>query len=46
MVTRSALQNAASIAKNILTTEAIVAEAPDKDGGGHGGGMPDMSGMM
>ena len=34
MVTRSALQNAASIAKNILTTEAIVAEAPDKDGGG------------
>src|SRR5207342_1805962 len=39
MVTRSALQNAASIAKNILTTEAIVAEAPDKDGGGAGGGM-------
>ena len=29
MVTRSALQNAASIGKNILTTEAIVAEAPD-----------------
>jgi chaperonin GroEL len=46
MVTRSALQNAASIAKNILTTEAIVAEIPDKDGGGGGGGMPDMSGMM
>ena len=46
MVTRSALQNAASIAKNILTTEAIVAEMPDKDGGGGGGGMPDMSGMM
>jgi len=45
MVTRSALQNAASIAKNILTTEAIVAEIPDKDAGG-GGGMPDMSGMM
>ena len=44
MVTRSALQNAASIAKNILTTEAIVAEVPDKDGGG-GGGMPDMGGM-
>ena len=36
MVTRSALQNAASIAKNILTTEAIVAEMPDKDGGGGG----------
>jgi chaperonin GroEL len=44
MVTRSALQNAASIAKNILTTEAIVAEAPDKNGNG-GGGMPDMGGM-
>jgi chaperonin GroEL len=46
MVTRSALQNAASIAKNILTTEAIVAEIPDKDGAGVGGGMPDMGGMM
>jgi chaperonin GroEL len=47
MVTRSALQNAASIAKNILTTEAIVAEVPEKDSGGAGGGgMPDMSGMM
>ncbi len=42
MVTRSALQNAASIAKNILTTEAIVAEIPDKT---NGGGMPDMGGM-
>jgi chaperonin GroEL len=47
MVTRSALQNAASIAKNILTTEAIVAEMPEKDGGGGmPGGMPDMGGMM
>src|ERR1700754_2172398 len=47
MVTRSALQNAASIAKNILTTEAIVAEVPEKESGGAaGGGMPDMSGMM
>jgi chaperonin GroEL len=46
MVTRSALQNAASIGKNILTTEAIVAEAPEKAGAGHGGGMPDMGGMM
>jgi len=45
MVTRSALQNAASIAKNILTTEAIVAEVPDKESAG-AGGMPDMSGMM
>ena len=35
MVTRSALQNAASIAKNILTTEAIVAEPPEKDGRRH-----------
>jgi len=47
MVTRSALQNAASIAKNILTTEAIVAEIEDSNGGGMpGGGMPDMGGMM
>ncbi len=45
MVTRSALQNAASIAKNILTTEAIVAEVPEKEGAGMpGGGMPDMIG--
>src|SRR6478735_1453828 len=43
MVTRSALQNAASIAKNILTTEVIVVDAPEKNGGG--GGMPDMGGM-
>jgi chaperonin GroEL len=34
MVTRSALQNAASIAKNILTTEAIVAEVPEPAAGG------------
>src|SRR6201995_3529112 len=47
LVTRSALQKAASIAKNILPTEAIVAELPDKnDGGGGMGGMPDMGGMM
>jgi chaperonin GroEL len=44
MVTRSALQNAASIAKNILTTEAVVAEAPEKAAAG--AGMPDMGGMM
>jgi chaperonin GroEL len=44
MVTRSALQNAASIAKNILTTEAVVAEPPDKTPAAAGmpGGMPDM----
>jgi chaperonin GroEL len=42
-VTRSALQNAASIAKNILTTEAIVADIPEPAPAG--GGMPDMGGM-
>ncbi len=39
MVTRSALQNAASIAKNILPTECIVADKPEPAGAG-GGGMP------
>ncbi len=43
VVTRSALQNAASIAKNILTTEAIVAEPPEE--GGAMPAMPDMGGM-
>ena len=48
MVTRSALQNAASIAKNILMTERIVAEPPKKAGARMGGmgGMGDMGGMM
>jgi chaperonin GroEL len=46
MVTRSALQNAASIAKNILTTEAVVAEPPEKTPAAAGAGMPDMGGMM
>ena len=40
-VTRSALQNAGSIAALFLTTEAVIADAPEKGGGG-GGGMPDM----
>ena len=41
-VTRSALQNAASIAALFLTTEAVVADKPDNDGGGGmGGGMED-----
>ena len=44
MVTRSALQNAASIAKNILMTEAVVAEPPEKAGAGMGG-MGGMGGM-
>ncbi|HRC07384.1 MAG TPA: chaperonin GroEL [Miltoncostaeales bacterium] len=49
MVTRSALQNAASIAKNIITTECVIVEAPEKPAAGPGsyqspnmgGGMPD-----
>lgn len=45
-VTRYALQNAASVAGLMITTEAMVADAPKKDdGGAHGGGMPDMGGM-
>ncbi len=39
-VTRSALQNAASIAALFLTTEAVVAEKPEKDTGHARGGMP------
>jgi chaperonin GroEL len=47
MVTRAALQNAASIGKSILMTEAIVAEPPEKNGAaGMPGGMGDMGGMM
>jgi chaperonin GroEL len=45
MVTRSALQNAASIAKNILTTECVVAEKPEPEKAPMGGGMPP-GGMM
>jgi chaperonin GroEL len=49
-VTRSALQNAASIAGLLLTTECLITDAPEKEkaapmGGGHGGGMGDMGGM-
>ncbi|SDZ50946.1 chaperonin GroEL [Evansella caseinilytica] len=43
-VTRSALQNAASVAAMFLTTEAVVADKPEENAGG-GGGMPDMGGM-
>src|SRR6187455_2276323 len=39
-VTRSALQNAASISGLLLTTEAIITELPEKEKGGGGGGMP------
>lgn len=48
-VTRSALQNAASIAAMLLTTECVVTDEPEKEKCGHGampGGMPDMGGMM
>ncbi|APH06546.1 chaperonin GroEL [Bacillus weihaiensis] len=41
-VTRSALQNAASVAAMFLTTEAVIADKPEEGGGA---GMPDMSGM-
>jgi chaperonin GroEL len=51
-VTRSALQNAASISGLLLTTEAIITELPEKEkgggmpgGGGMGGGMGGMGGM-
>ncbi len=49
-VTRSALQNAASIASMVLTTEAVVSEIPNKDEmkamAGGAGGMGGMGGMM
>ncbi|WP_370265514.1 chaperonin GroEL [Hyphomonas sp.] len=44
-VVRSALQNAASVAGLLITTEASIAEAPKKEGAA-GGGMPDMGGGM
>jgi chaperonin GroEL len=47
-VTRTALQNAASISGLLLTTEALVTELPEKEksaGGPPGGGMPGMGGM-
>ena len=43
-VVRTALQDAASIAGLLITTEAMVADLPDDNKGG-GGGMPDMGGM-
>ena len=52
-VVRIALQNAASVAALLLTTEAMIADKPEKEGAGGGmpggmggGGMPDMGGMM
>jgi chaperonin GroEL len=48
MVTRSALQNAASIAKNIITTECVVVEAPEKPAAGGPGSItsPNLAGGM
>ena len=49
-VARIALENAASIAGMLLTTECVLAEIPEKESpmpaGGHGGGMGGMGGMM
>jgi len=44
-VVRTALQDAASVAGLLITTEAMVADKPEKKGAGGGGGMPDMGGM-
>ncbi len=46
-VVRTALEDAASIAGLLITTEAMIADKPEKEGagGGGGGGMPDMGGM-
>ncbi|MBL3702551.1 chaperonin GroEL [Sulfitobacter sp. BDSS02] len=44
-VVRTALQDAASIAGLLITTEAMVADKPAKEGASAGGGMPDMGGM-
>jgi chaperonin GroEL len=48
-VERIALQNAASIASLLLTTEALITDLPEKEqaapGMPHGGGMPGMGGM-
>ncbi|MCV3270602.1 chaperonin GroEL [Roseobacter sinensis] len=44
-VVRTALQDAASIAGLLITTEAMVADKPAKEGAAAGGGMPDMGGM-
>ncbi|MFA8387348.1 MAG: chaperonin GroEL [Pelagibaca sp.] len=44
-VVRTALEDASSIAGLLITTEAMVADKPQKEGAGAGGGMPDMGGM-
>ena len=45
-VVRSALQNAASVAGLLITTEAMVADKPEPAAGGAGGGMPDMGCLL
>jgi chaperonin GroEL len=44
-VVRTALEDAASVASLLITTEAMIADKPSKEGAGGGGGMPDMGGM-
>ena len=44
-VVRTALEDAASVAALLITTEAMVADKPSKEGASAGGGMPDMGGM-
>lgn len=44
-VSRVALENAASVASMLLTTECLIADEPEDDNHSHGGGMPDMGGM-
>jgi len=44
-VTRTALEDAASVAGLLITTEAMVADKPAKEGAAPAGGMPDMGGM-
>jgi chaperonin GroEL len=44
-VVRTSLEYAASVASLLITTEAMIADKPSKDGGGAGGGMGDMGGM-
>ena len=44
-VVRTALEDASSVAGLLITTEAMVADKPAKEGAGPAGGMPDMGGM-
>jgi len=44
-VVRTALEDAASVAGLLITTEAMIADKPQKEGANAGGGMPDMGGM-